>query len=81
MKTVKIDLQEPVMVSGVKVSTLTIRAPKVRDQIAAASVDSRKDLQEVFLFSSLCAVEPAAIEEMDLADYVKLQEAFASFFS
>ena len=34
---------------------------------------------EIKLFSNLCSVAPAAIEQLHMADYIAVQEAYQSF--
>lgn len=74
-----IALEYPVTVSGVKLDRLTMRRPLVRDLLIARKAGSDDVAQEIRLFSNLCEVEPNAIEELDLADYSKLQEAYEGF--
>lgn len=81
MSSVKIELQTPVKMAGVDVSELTMRAPKVRDMIAVRKIPGSDVEQEVALFANLCQVTPAAIEELDMRDYKKLQDAYSGFLS
>lgn len=78
-KTVK--LEYPVEVGGVVTKSLSMRRPKVRDdKDARRGVKDPAD-QEVRLFANLCEVAPDVIEELDLADYQRLQDAFRDFFT
>lgn len=82
MSAVTIELKNPVeMAGGVKVGELKMRAPKVRDMLAADKISGSDAEREVRLFSNLCEVEPTVIEGLDMADYVKLQEAYRGFLS
>lgn len=77
---VVIPLAHPVTASGVKIDRLTVRRPKVRDLLVARKTGGGDEVaQEIRLFANLCEVEPDAIEELDLADYSKLQETYEGF--
>lgn len=79
---VTIELKSPVeMTGGVKVGVLKMRAPKVRDMLTADKTSGTDAEREVRLFSNLCEVEPAVIEDLHMADYKKLQEAYRGFLS
>lgn len=77
----KITLKEPVTVAGQEYKTLELRSPKVRDMITANKAAKDDANREVALFANLCEVEPAVIEELSLADYRRLQEAYQGFLS
>lgn len=78
----RIQLDHPVEVCGVKVDALTMRRPRVSDQLAAEKmVNCTEGEREVRLFANLCEVPPATIEGLDLADYRKLQKAWTGFLS
>lgn len=77
---VEIKLDFPVDMDGATVGVLTMRRPKVRDQLMAqkqAGNDPAKT--EILLFSFLCEVSPSNMEELDIADYDKLREAYSVF--
>lgn len=79
--SVKVELSEPLTIGGAKVSIVTLRAPKVRDMLVMDKLGGSDAEKEIRLIASLCDIEPAAIEEMTLADYGKLQEAYRGFLS
>ena len=77
----KIELRYPVEVDGRKLTTLTMRRPKVRDDRDARRIAGDDDAaRELALFGNLCGEAPELIEELDLADYHRLQQAFRGFF-
>lgn len=76
-----IELQHPVTVAGEEIKRLTLRRPKVKDQLAADKGTGSNADKEVRLFANLCEVAPAVIEELDLADYRQVQEAYSGFLS
>ncbi|WP_264686992.1 phage tail assembly protein [Wolbachia endosymbiont (group B) of Rhopobota naevana] len=79
MKT--ITLNNPITVDGISVSELTIRRPKVRDYLAIERINGSELNKEVTLTANLTSVAKEAIEELDIADYVKVQEVLKDFFS
>jgi len=79
--TVDITLSYPVKMAGAEVSVITMRRPKVRDMIVVSKSAATDVEREVRMFANLCQVEPSAIEDMDMADYLKLQEAYSGFLS
>lgn len=77
-----VPLAYPVEAEGVRLERLTLRRPKVRDLLAASkSAGSDEVLRELRLFANLCEVAHDVIESLDMADYSKLQEAYAGFTS
>ena len=77
----KVDLDYPVDVAGQKYAELHIRRPKVRDHLVADRVGGGNAEKEVKLLANLCEVAPAVIEELDAADYQKLQGVYGGFLS
>ena len=71
----------PVEMGGQKISALDMRRAKVRDQLVAEKSGDTESEQEVMLFSNLCEQAPDIIKELDLVDYIKLQEEYKSFLS
>ncbi|WP_341823800.1 phage tail assembly protein [Wolbachia endosymbiont (group A) of Agelastica alni] len=78
MTTVKLD--NPITVDGISVSELTIRRPKVRDYLAIERLNGSDLSKEVTLTANLTSVAKESIEELDIADYVKVQEVLKDFF-
>jgi len=76
-----IDLKYPVQSDGRSVEKLSMRRPKVRDLLAAEKAAKGNAGQEIRLFSLLCEVPPAVIEDLDVADYGRLQEAYRGFLA
>lgn len=87
---IKMDVQldYPVNVSGVDVTQVTMRRPKVRDEMAAE--DGAREYYntnnptpaetEVMLISNLCDISPDVIEDMYSSEYQKLTAAYRGFF-
>ena len=57
-----------------------MRRPKVKDVTAIGKIKDREQAEKQ-LFANLCEIPPDAIENMDLADYQKLQDVYESFLS
>ena len=75
---VKVELGAPVDSGGEKIHELTVRVPRVWDQILAAKQADGID-QDMVFFSNLCDVDREVIESLDLRDYEKLQAAIKKF--
>lgn len=75
--TANIELDIPISINGVKTDRLVMRRAKLKD-IRNASKMAGKDQeeQEIRLFSILTDCAPSDLEELDYADYGKLQDAF-----
>lgn len=76
----EIDLQYPIDFEGGKLSKVELRRPKVSDVVKARKGLKDEAEQEVALISKLSGLPPAAIEDLDIADYKKLQEVLSGFF-
>ncbi|WP_168464796.1 phage tail assembly protein [Wolbachia endosymbiont of Ctenocephalides felis wCfeT] len=76
-----ITLNNPITVDGISVSELTIRRPKVRDYLAMERISGSDLSKEVALTANLTSVTKEAVEELDIADYAKVQEVLKDFFS
>jgi hypothetical protein len=75
----EITLEYPVTIDKTEVKKLNMRRPKVRDQLTAEEGGGSAGRQEVRLFANLCEVTPKTIEELDVADYDKVQKEYTSF--
>ena len=75
----KIKLNEPIKFDGVSISELTLRRPKVRDRLAVERLGTNDAEKEVALIANLADIPKDAVEELDLADYAKIQEALQGF--
>lgn len=78
-KTIKFGM--PITVDGKVVEQVTMRRPKVKDQKLAQTVATTRIDIETTMLSYLTGLPVAAFDDMDLADYQQLQEAFADFLS
>ena len=76
-----ITLDFPVEFQGQRISTLTMRRPKVIDRLTADKTQGTDLEQEIVLFANLCGIEKELIYEIDQDDYKKLGEAFSGFFT
>ena len=77
-----IELDYPITVNGEEISSLEIsRRPKVRDMRKAQQAASDDAGQELHLFAALTGRNPEDMEELDLSDYRKLQQAYSDFLS
>lgn len=77
-----IELKYPLTIDGTEVKALYMRRPKVRDQLLmekSGMVGKSNAEREVFLFANLAEVAPSDIEDLDMADYKKIQEQYNLF--
>lgn len=77
--TAKVTLDFPITVSGVEVSHLTMRRPKVRDEMAYAKASGSDEDKVLQLISSLTETPAEDLMELDSADWSKLEEQYAAF--
>jgi len=77
----KIKLSNPVKIDGVEVYELSLRRPKVRDLIAAGKKNISESEREVNLIANLAEVSPETIQDLDLCDYMKIQDWLKDFLS
>jgi hypothetical protein len=75
----KIKLTETIKIDGVVISELTLRRPKVRDRLAVERLGNSDAEKEVVLIANLADIPKDAVEDLDLADYAKIQEALQGF--
>ncbi len=76
-----IHLQYPITVDGAVLEQITVRRPLVRDRLIAEKTSGSEIEKEIHLLANLCEQAPDTIEQLDMADYVKLQECLAGFLS
>lgn len=77
--TVKIDLDFPIMVSGVEVKHLVMRRPKVRDEIAYAKASGSAEDKVLLMMCTLTETPQEDLMELDAADWSKLEEQYVAF--
>ena len=78
MQTIK--LLDPITIDNVTYDELNIRRPKVRDRLAVERMKKTDAEKEIAMIANLAEVDVRVIEELDLADYGKIQQSFSDFF-
>ena len=76
----QIKLLHPVVSDGTELRVLNLRRPKVRDVLLAAKIGGTEEEKEIRVLANLCEVAPDVVEELDMADYKRLQDGYRSFF-
>lgn len=76
-----IKLFVPVTISGATYETINIRRPKVRDRLAVERIKKTDAEKEIAMIANLAEVTVDVIEELDLADYGKVQEVLQGFLA
>jgi hypothetical protein len=79
--TAKIVLDFPITVSGVEVSHLIMRRPKVRDMLAAQKAGGSEADMGVALVANLCEITPDDVMELDSLDWDKCEAQVQAFKS
>jgi hypothetical protein len=79
--TAKIVLDYPITVSGVEVSHLIMRRPKVRDMMAAQKAGGTEAEMGVALVANLCEITPDDVLELDSLDWDKCEAQVQAFKS
>lgn len=77
----EIKLDFPVVVDSVEYSSLNMRRSKVKDRLLAQKAKADPADREIYLFGLLCGVGESVIQELDDADYAKLQDTYQGFLS
>lgn len=75
-----ITLNHPITVSGVEMKSLQLRRPKVRDRLIVDKLVVSDAEKEVLLIANLAEIPREAVEDLDLADYIKVQRQLTDFF-
>ncbi|MEI9391477.1 phage tail assembly protein, partial [Streptococcus pyogenes] len=65
-ETKEVTLEYPIHVAGKEYKTLTMRRPKVRDQLIADKQNNTAADKEVHLLSLLAGVDTSVIQELDM---------------
>ena len=77
----KIKLDNPIKIDGVEVHEISLRAPKVRDLIAAGKKNISESEREVNLIANLAEISPETVQDFDLRDYMKIQNWLKDFLT
>lgn len=77
--TVDIELDFPIEVDGLKIDTITMRRPKVRDSFKAQRVKGGEMEKGLALMADLCECPQEHLLELDEIDLEKLQAQYGAF--
>lgn len=80
-EVVPISLDHPVEADGATLEGVSMRRPRVADQLAAEKAAGSDGAREVALFANLCQVSPETIRRLALSDYFEMQRVFRGFLS
>lgn len=75
-QSVTVELSVPITLNGVTVNRLHLRRPKLKDIRTARVAGKDEEERELRLFAILSDCAPSDLEELDFADYRKLQDTF-----
>ena len=71
-----IKLTAPVTLNNITYDELKICRPKMRDRLAVERMKKTDAEKEIAMIANLAEVDIAVIEELNLADYGKIQQSF-----
>ncbi len=77
----KIKLSNPIKIDGVEVNEISLRRPKVRDLLISDRKNISEAEREVNLIANLAEIPAEVIQELDLCDYMKIQNWLKDFLS
>lgn len=77
----KIKLDEPISVDGVLIHEINLRKPKVRDLLISDRKDIAESEREINLIANLAEIPVEAVQDLDLSDYMKIQNWLKDFLS
>ena len=77
----KIKLSNPIKIDGVEVNEISLRRPKVRDLLISDRKNISEAEREVNLVANLAEIPAEAIQDLDLCDYMKIQEWLKDFLA
>lgn len=76
-ESVTVTLTKPTEMNGIKVDTITLRAPTVRDmRISSQTSDGDDEQRELNLFASLADVHVKDLEGLTYKDYNRLATGY-----
>lgn len=75
----EVELDYPIKVSGVETSTVFMRRPTVRDEIAVEKSKDSQGMKAAKLIANLCELDLDTVLDMDAADFNRLEDAYAGF--
>lgn len=79
MTATDLTLSQPLEHDGKKITSLKIRRPIVADMLAAQKVSANEPERELNLIAILTGLPRAAVEKLDMRDYIALQRKLAEF--
>ena len=75
-----VTLEYPITVNCASISRISLRRPKVSDELAAKKAGD-SEMQEITLIANLAELAPSDILQLDSADFRKLTGVLLSFFA
>ncbi len=75
----KIKLENSIKIDGVEVNEISLRQPKVRDLLISSKKNVSEAEREVNLIANLSEIPVDAVEDLDLRDYLKIQNWLKDF--
>ena len=79
MTVIELKLSEPIDHEGKKITSLKLRRPIVADMLATQKVSTNEPERELNPIAVLTGLPRAAVEMLDMRDYMALQRKLAEF--
>ena len=79
--TERIPLTLPIDYDGLPIKELVLRRPTVGDHLAAQKTGGSDAEREIRLIANLAELPPEAIHQLDMADYLAVQQVLSGFLS
>jgi hypothetical protein len=70
----------PLSIDGTEVRSVTMREPRVSDQLAVDHISSA-GAREVAIIGNLCELAPEAVGSLTMRQYARLQDAYQAFMA
>ncbi len=77
----KIKLENSIKIDGVEVHEISLRQPKVRDLLISSKKNASEAEREVNMIANLAEIPADAVEDLDLRDYLKIQNWLKDFLA
>ena len=81
MQTERIPLGQPIEHDGLPIKEIALRRPTVGDHLAAQKTGGTDAEREIRLIANLAELPPEAIHQLDMADYMAIQQVLSGFLS
>jgi hypothetical protein len=79
--TERVTLGMPIEYDGLPIKEIGLRRPTVGDHLAAQKSGGNDAEREITMIANLAELPPEAIHQLDMADYMAIQQVLSGFLS